>query len=582
MDIAISKNRTILNNFSNYAFGACLAVLALFVDIKGVFTTENGVLPFFLFTLGFLALLHGWWRNYELYTTTKIRNTGLLMVGIGRVFVLFLMVFAARAAASSTDVPSISIVAFLLLLALSAGVGLIPQAVIMHPTYAKERVMLRRELATDALLATSLVLAALGHLLLPALFSGLWLMAGLIVLLAISRPLAMATNRWREPASPYQRGSRSRAESDRTRPQRERQQQGRPQSSGSFSGRRQDSRSGRPTPTETRSGRPDDSRPDKRPEPQPTRRPMPTAAEHEASPEGAGQRRRRRRGNNRRRGGQTSDGQNAAASTPQRGSGQDRQQSEPTRAQEPQRASDSRAPKEQPGRSERKIDVGKPAAPSTVTGKADSKPPVDAPTPKKAADQQTAPAEVKATAIQKAADEKAATSREAPKDSQADVAEAAPAKRGRRRTASKKADTAAPDKKPASVPDAEESPAKPASSRARSTKKRGSRAKQESRQADSEPKKEAESKPKTSDDKTQQQIHYGRGKRSKTQPAGSLDEVDSDLTAVGPADGIDDSDVQYAYKKADRTQITYGRKKVRAPSAMKEAEEAEKETEKKS
>lgn len=213
MDLTISRYKIYLHQFSNIVLGALVAALAL--SLAPISLHAHAVMTqAFLCLVFFLGILHAWWRNAELFTSSKTKTLALCWPGLARVALLVLAVMWMRNFTASA-VPVVDRLTLLfVLLAGSQALSLIPQLVFMHPLYGKNRVLRRREMLTDLFFALLVVLYLVGLMIAPGAVVTVPIQALLLLSVGLVRPLAKRMTRWVELEPPH-RGGRTRREQAR-------------------------------------------------------------------------------------------------------------------------------------------------------------------------------------------------------------------------------------------------------------------------------------------------------------------------------------------------------------------------------
>ena len=213
MDLKENKHRAFLYQFSNIVLGT--SVLALLLSINAAFSNvSNWLTQAMVFVFTFFAIFHGWWRNSELYTSSKVKSDWVYLIGLARIVLLLLSVLWLQALPMAGNV-HLSLAIFFGMIALASWTGWVQQIHFIRPLYGKSRVMQKREFLADLFYAVSLTLFVLGLVFVPDLVFGMLGFGILALLILIGRPIAKTATPWTELAPPHRGGRRPRHGEDR-------------------------------------------------------------------------------------------------------------------------------------------------------------------------------------------------------------------------------------------------------------------------------------------------------------------------------------------------------------------------------
>ncbi len=201
-----------LNQLFHVLYG--FAIITLFQFLS---PDSASSLPVFATKLSFLLLsfsvvIYVWWRQLELYQIGYMRKPGYVVFAFARIFVLFFLLFFARNVLNTTEISTLALQQFTFTVFLLCVIALVQDALIIRPTYGKERVFIRRELWQDVFLGV----ISLGWF--AMLYFGIaaehtWMeFTAVIVAVLLVRPIARMLTQWKELAPPHRGGRRPRSE----------------------------------------------------------------------------------------------------------------------------------------------------------------------------------------------------------------------------------------------------------------------------------------------------------------------------------------------------------------------------------
>ncbi len=230
METHIERKLPHLRQFLNISFGVAIGALALSMPTSGQFQFQSLVLQIGMFLFLALAVTHAWWRQADMMSTTRLMRASTWVILFSRLVLTFWLIFVLRNLKIGSAGGWAWRAVFLsagLLFALSA----LQQIMILRPLYGKTRVMQRREVITDTLLAVFTFAFAGGGFFQPQYFQAWYAPLLLLVVFLAFRPLARKMTVWNEPPPPHRGGRRPQSTAGRSgeRPQRSQQRQ-RPQS----------------------------------------------------------------------------------------------------------------------------------------------------------------------------------------------------------------------------------------------------------------------------------------------------------------------------------------------------------------
>ena len=201
-----------LNQLFHVLYGFAIITLFQFLNPGSASNVHIFATKLSFLVLSFSMIVYVWWRQLELYQIGYMRKPGYVIFAFARIFVLFFLLFFARNVLGMEVIGTVALQQFTISVFVLCLIALVQDALIIRPTYGKERVFIRRELWQDIFLAAiSLVWFAL----LSTGFTGRhdWSEFGVVIIaVLLVRPLARMLTRWKELEPPHRGGRRMRSD----------------------------------------------------------------------------------------------------------------------------------------------------------------------------------------------------------------------------------------------------------------------------------------------------------------------------------------------------------------------------------
>ncbi len=245
MNANLERKLPHLRQFFNIVFGLSFAILILSLPAPETFQWQVILTSILLFLFLGLLVVHAWWRQADMMSTTRLMKWDTWLILFLRLFFLYTLVYWVRTLVAADVSHFWGWTAIFVNATLLYALSTVQQLIVMHPLYGKNRVMQRREVITDSLLTLISALYVVGlffysdfFMAWPGELSALALVIGV-------RPVAKALTVWKELPPPHRGGRRvPESSSDRSKRQQQRgsssrnQRQSSTSTSGSSSSRK--------------------------------------------------------------------------------------------------------------------------------------------------------------------------------------------------------------------------------------------------------------------------------------------------------------------------------------------------------
>ncbi|RME01637.1 MAG: hypothetical protein D6814_01090, partial [Calditrichaeota bacterium] len=206
MDSQFEKKLPHLRQLFNILYGLAIGLFILALQPFSVRDWQGLLAQFLIFLFCSIVVLHTWWRQAEMMSTSSLVKISTLWILFSRLALIYLLVYAVRSIQMNGELWAgnwiflFSIAAVLFMLSFGT------QYNSLRPLYGKSRVFKRREVLTDFSFLLLTLLYVAGSIFFQQFFMNWQALVLLLVAMSLAYPVAKRLTVWKELPPPHRGG----------------------------------------------------------------------------------------------------------------------------------------------------------------------------------------------------------------------------------------------------------------------------------------------------------------------------------------------------------------------------------------